>query len=405
MEENERITVPWHRLVEGRPVREKAWGGTVCAVLLAAGGSTRMGADSEGRPINKLLIDFDRMTPIELCAAAFYPYVDEIVIAVSKDTERIAESVRNWCRVPVRIVPGGARRQDSVRNALTATDADIVSIHDCARCLVPHYVIEDSILKAAEFGSGVAAIPARDTLRDKETGETADRSKLLVMQTPQSFFREKLIEAYDQFDQDVTDDAALWQLAYGSVTYSEGDIMNQKLTGKGDVGFFARCIEELPIPRVGYGEDTHRLVEGRRLILGGVEIPFELGLLGHSDADALTHAVIDAMLGAAALGDIGRHFPDSDPQYKGICSLELLKKVSELIEENGFEVCNIDATVIAQKPKLAPFIEEMRANIAANIAGLSINAVSVKATTPEGTGPEGNLECITVRAVASLLQR
>ncbi|MBO6060747.1 MAG: 2-C-methyl-D-erythritol 2,4-cyclodiphosphate synthase [Clostridia bacterium] len=152
--------------------------------------------------------------------------------------------------------------------------------------------------------------------------------------------------------------------------------------------------------RIGIGEDTHRLTEGRPLILGGVEIPFRLGLFGHSDADALVHAVIDALLGAAALGDIGRHFPDSDPQYKGVSSILLLQKVSDLLEKCGYHAVNIDAVITAQEPKLAPYIDEMRKKLADAVSHIGADSVSVKATTPEHLGPEGNLECITVRAVA-----
>ena len=360
-----------------------------------------MGTDESGRPVNKLLIEFGGGTPIAICAEAFLGIADEMVIAVSEATEAAAKEVCANCPVPVRIVRGGERRRDSVANALMATDADIVAIHDCARCLVSRDVITASVASAAEFGSGVAAIPVRDTLRDKATGETADRSKLYSMQTPQSFDRAMLLAAYDMTDEDVTDDAALWQKAYGGVRYSKGDIMNQKLTEYGDIALFKRCLAS-PAPRVGYGEDTHVLTEGRKLILGGVEVPFELGLLGHSDADALIHAVIDALLGAAALGDIGRLFPDSDMQYKDISSLVLLKRTAELLKEKGFATVNVDATIVAQKPKLAPFIEEMRKKTADALC-VGVESVSIKATTPEGMGPEGELKCITARAVASVI--
>ncbi len=377
-------------------------GKTVCAILLAAGSSTRMGRDEHGLPVNKLLLEFTGgLDPIKLCVIGFAPYVDEMVLAVSPATEASARAACSLLSIPYRIVYGGSRRQDSVTNALAQTQADVVAIHDCARCLVTSEVIINSIAKAKELGSGAAAIKVRDTLRDV-AGETVDRSELYAMQTPQSFDRKRLVKAYEDFNDDVTDDASVWQMAYGSIEYSKGDIMNQKLTEYSDLKLFASCINTPSLPRFGYGEDTHRLVEGRKLILGGVEIPFELGLYGHSDADALTHAVIDALLGAAALGDIGRHFPDSDDKYKGICSLELLKKTSLLLREKGWTVCNIDATIIAQKPKLAPYIDKMRANIAESIGTVDLDAVSVKATTPEGIGPEGNLECITVRAVASL---
>ena len=153
--------------------------------------------------------------------------------------------------------------------------------------------------------------------------------------------------------------------------------------------------------RVGMGYDVHRLVEGRKLILGGVEIPYEKGLLGHSDADVLLHAIMDALLGAAALGDIGQHFPDTDPAYKGASSIELLKRVGELLEENCYYISNIDATVIAQRPKLAGYREQMRANIAEALH-LELDQVNIKATTEEGLGFTGSGEGISSQAICSL---
>ena len=153
--------------------------------------------------------------------------------------------------------------------------------------------------------------------------------------------------------------------------------------------------------RIGHGYDVHRLVEGRPLILGGVTIPYERGLLGHSDADVLIHAVIDALLGAAAMGDIGRLFPDSSPEYKDMDSLILLKRAWQMVHDAGYEICSVDATVIAQEPKLAPYIDNMRRNIA-DAMGCDVGIVSAKATTPEHTGPEGNLECITARSVCMI---
>ena len=153
--------------------------------------------------------------------------------------------------------------------------------------------------------------------------------------------------------------------------------------------------------RIGMGYDVHRLTEDRDLIIGGVKIPYEKGLLGHSDADVLLHAICDALLGAAALGDIGKHFPDSDPQYKGICSLILLKKVGELLEENCFFVENIDATIIAQAPKMRPYIDTMRENIAGEL-GIDISQVNVKATTEEGLGFTGKGEGISAQAICML---
>lgn len=154
--------------------------------------------------------------------------------------------------------------------------------------------------------------------------------------------------------------------------------------------------------RVGMGYDVHRLVEGRKLILGGVEIPYEKGLLGHSDADVLIHAIMDALLGAAALGDIGKHFPDTDPQYKGISSVELLKHVAKLLDENNYVIENIDATVIAQRPKLRPYMEEMMKNIAGAL-GIEENRLNLKATTEEGLGFTGTGEGMASQAICSLV--
>ncbi|MCR5809232.1 MAG: 2-C-methyl-D-erythritol 2,4-cyclodiphosphate synthase [Clostridiales bacterium] len=374
---------------------------TVSAILLAAGGSTRMGLGKSGERINKMTIKPGGESPIALCVRAFSAFADEIVIVVSDKTRDAAAEASLVSSVPVKIVLGGERRQDSVLNGVTAAEGDIVAIHDCARCLVSGDVIERAIERAKARSSGVAAVKVRDTLRRSDTGETVEREGLVMMQTPQCFDRQMLLEAYDMDPGDVTDDAAVWQKAYGKVELTEGSIVNQKLTEQNDIAFFDRMIGGGKLKmRIGIGEDTHRLVEGRRLVLGGVDVPFRLGLLGHSDADALIHAIIDAMLGAAALGDIGRLFPDRDPQYKDISSLILLERAANLLEENGFAVSNIDATITAQEPKLAPYIDEMRKRIADAIPRIGIEDVSVKATTPEHTGPEGNLECITVRAVA-----
>ena len=154
--------------------------------------------------------------------------------------------------------------------------------------------------------------------------------------------------------------------------------------------------------RIGTGYDVHKLVESRKLIIGGVEIPYEKGLLGHSDADVLVHAVMDALLGAAALGDIGKHFPDSDPKYKGADSLMLMREVRRILSENGFEVGNVDATIIAQAPKMSPHIDTMRRNIA-DALGLDVSQVSVKATTEERLGFTGRGEGISAQAVALIL--
>jgi len=240
-----------------------------------------------------------------------------------------------------------------------------------------------------------------DTVRDKMTGENIDRSRLYLMQTPQVFAKRDITAAYEKAGTDKnTDDCEVFISCGGEAHFCISDITNQKLTTRDDIPFFEKILEDRAM-RIGIGEDTHRLCEGRRLILGGVEIDFRLGLLGHSDADVLCHAVTDAILGACALGDIGRHFPDTDPAYKGADSTKLLHDAVILVKKCGYRVSNIDATVTAQEPKLSPHIDTMRENIA-RAAEVDTGAVSIKATTPEHTNAEGRLECITARAVAML---
>lgn len=371
----------------------------VCAILLAAGSSTRMGRDMDGVPINKILVDICGRNPIEHCVSRFSKHVDEIVIVVSKSTADAARHAAEMTSVHVSIVMGGARRQDSVLAGIRATRCETVAIHDCARCMVSDETIGLAIKSAKEFGSGVAAVKMRDTVRNSTTFETVPRDELVLMQTPQCFEREGLLKAYETAGE-VTDDAAIWQSLYGHLRLTPGSMENQKLTESNDIDFFRKvCGNDMKI-RVGIGEDTHRLTEGRELILGGVHIPFRLGLLGHSDADVLVHAIIDALFGAAAMGDIGRHFSDKDIQYKGISSMILLERTVSMLKAKGFSVSNIDAVITAQEPKLAPHIEAMRKNIADVIKDIGIDDISIKATTPEHLGPEGNLESITARAIA-----
>lgn len=373
--------------------------GGITAILLAAGSSSRMGFD-------KLTLPLASRTALEYALLAFLRAdVTDFLIAVSDATRPLAQALAErygQAGVRIRLVEGGATRGDSVYNALLLAEGEIVAIHDAARCLAEPSIILDSIAGALARGSGVAALPPRDTIWQGEA-TVLERDTLLAAQTPQSFDRARILEAYEAARQagvSATDDAAIYHRAYGEVHFTPGSPRNQKLTTPADIPLFEALLTRRAC-RSGFGEDTHRLVQGRALVLGGVEIPFELGLLGHSDADVLTHAVIDALLGAAALGDIGGHFPDSDPRYKGICSLELLSAVNGLLREKGHLLCNLDATIVAQRPRLAPYIPAMRQNLARALC-CDVARVSVKATTPEGCGPEGELVCITARCVCSL---
>lgn len=371
-------------------------------ILLAAGASSRM-----GQP--KLALPFGGRTALEHALLAFLQVEDspvlEIILAVSPQTQDLAAGLANQygALLPIRVCMGGATRGDSVFQALQLARGDVVCIHDGARCLVSWSVIQASIQAARAQGSGVAAIPCRDTLWQADGAATLPREGFCAAQTPQSFSRARLVAAYEDAQKAgvaATDDAAIYSRLYGPVTFSAGDLANQKLTVPEDIPLFATLLSP-PAPRLGYGEDTHRLVTGRPLVLGGVTIPFHLGLLGHSDADALAHAAMDAMLGACALGDIGKLFPDTDPQYAGICSLTLLTQVLRRTLAQGYALSNLDATIVAQQPKLAPHIPAMRAKLAAAMA-CGQERISIKATTPEGCGPEGALESITVRCVCSM---
>ena len=300
------------------------------------------------------------------------------------------------------VVEGGAQRQDSVYNALREAGrldpgTAYVLVHDAARPFVTEDVVQEVIRGAFDRGAAVPCVAVKDSLRENE-GERSrcvDRSRFFAVQTPQGFRKELLDEAYEKACKDGfsgTDDASLVERLGYKVEIVDGDYDNIKITTK----------EDLPMEnRIGTGFDVHRLVEGRKLILGGVEIPYEKGLDGHSDADVLIHALMDALLGAAAMGDIGRHFPDTDDAYKGISSMKLLDRVSNILAENMYSIGNADITVIAQKPKLSPYIEKMRENVA-DVLGIGKDLINIKATTTEKLGFTGRGEGIAAEAVCSI---
>ena len=385
---------------------------TVSAVLVAAGSSTRMGFD-------KLSFDLGGETVLHRSIRAFdqCPQIGEIVLVAGKN-RAFVEQQAVGCTKPVQIVAGGATRAESAKNGVLAAHGELVAVHDAARPFVSPAVIAAVLEAAARCGAAAPAVPVKDTIKQAVPGDgktvpeaclvhsTPDRSTLYAVQTPQCFDRTQYLAALQELDAEkarlVTDDCSLFELTGRPVQLTQGDYANLKITTR----------EDLPRPvqkeetrlRIGHGYDVHRLVEGRKLILGGVEIPFEKGLLCHSDADVLAHAVMDAVLGAAALGDIGQHFPDNDPAYAGADSLELARHVARILSEHGYRVENIDATILCQRPKLAPHIPAMRANLAAAF-GLPVDAVSVKATTEEHLGFTGEGLGIAAHAVALIETR
>lgn len=378
----------------------------VSAVLVAAGSSTRMGFD-------KLSFDLGGETVLHRSVRAFEqnPLVTEIVLVAGKNRAFVEQQAAD-CTKPVQIVTGGTTRAESAKNGVLAAAGELVAVHDAARPFVSQAVITAALEAAARCGAAAPAVPVKDTIKAAARGNgktvpdaclvytTPDRSTLYAVQTPQCFDRAEYLAALEELDAEkarlVTDDCSLFELTGRPVELVRGDYANIKITTREDLPRAGNGGKKM---RIGHGYDVHRLVEGRKLILGGVEVPYEKGLLGHSDADVLAHAVMDAVLGAAALGDIGQHFPDTAEEYAGADSLMLARRVAEIMTGHGWRIENIDATILCQRPKLAPHIPAMRAKLA-EAFGMPVDAVSVKATTEEHLGFTGEGLGIAAHAVA-----
>ena len=375
------------------------------AIILAGGSSTRMGGER-----NKVLLPIGGVPAIVRSALAYQGLVEGlVVVARAEDAQDIREAL-GAAGLAAVMAPGGDTRQASVWSGLCAlpADCDRVLIHDGARCLVDEGTIRRAMASVEACGTGVAAIAAVDTIKQADadgyvTG-TPDRASLRAMQTPQAFDVALIRRAHEAAQRDGflgTDDASLVEHLGLPVHLTEGSRRNLKLTTPEDIAMAEALLNtatSLPRLRVGQGYDVHRLVEGRELVLCGVTVPHTLGLLGHSDADVALHALMDAMLGAMALGDIGRHFPDTDERYRGISSMTLLRHVVELLEERHARVTNADVTIVAQKPKLLPYVPQMRQNVA-DALGLPVDRVNIKATTTERLGFEGREEGISAQAM------
>lgn len=362
-------------------------------ILLCAGSATRMGFD-------KLLTPIGGRNAVERSIALLTLGGCETLVLVGNEANEAALRAIE-CPVPHTVVRGGKERSDSVRNGLAALqNAEIVVIHDAARCFTPSDCVAASIESAKAFGSGVLALPVADTVvrSDGNGYETLDRTNVFRTQTPQTFRCAEIAAAYAS-GQTATDDAALYAAHVGTPHLVPGSELARKLTTAADWAWAKSLCQTYP--KIGTGFDTHRLVENRRLILGGVEIPYEKGLLGHSDADVLLHAIIDAILGAAALGDIGKLFPDNDDAYRDIDSRILLRRTVDLVQKRDMIVASVDATIVCQRPKLRPYIDAMRKNVAADLC-IPLDRVSIKATTTEGMNDEGRGLCISAQALAVL---
>ena len=379
------------------------------AIVLAGGSGTRMGAG-----MNKVLMDVGGMPAIVRSLRAFVPFVKGIVCVCRKEDESTIRELAEKYVLSFLMAPAGYDRQESVYNGLNMLPdtAQYVLVHDGARCLVDDAVIQAVIDSIKANGSGVAAVPVKDTIKqaanDGAVIATPDRASLKAVQTPQGFTAALLKKAHEAALQKglrATDDAALVEALGETVYLTPGSEMNFKLTTPQDLVLAEALLNKTAPPAVpfltGLGYDVHQLVEGRDLILCGVKVPHTLGLLGHSDADVALHALMDALLGAAGLYDIGRHFPDTDMRYKGISSMKLLDHVVALLREKGYRPVNADVTIVAQKPKLLPYMDEMRRNTAQAL-GLPVERVNIKATTTERLGFEGRQEGISAQAVCLL---
>ncbi|MPM27825.1 Bifunctional enzyme IspD/IspF [bioreactor metagenome] len=384
----------------------------VTAIIAAAGQGKRM-----GRGINKVFIPLSHCPVLVHTVRKFSQceIIDKLVIVTGPDevaeVRELLASVDNI--KPWQVVAGGSERQYSIANALAVVDNDseITLVHDGARPLIELATIKSVIEAARQYHAAGVAVPVKDTIKTVDNDgfitATPPRHTLWAIQTPQAFETQLLRQAYTSAAQDDylgTDDAGLVERLGVKVKIVQGSYNNIKITTPEDLIIAEALLKQgrdCDMIRVGIGYDVHRLVENRKLILGGAEVEYHLGLEGHSDADVLLHAIKDALLGAAALGDIGRHFPDSNEKYKGASSLLLLAKVKDIIAGQGYAANNIDATIVAQKPKLASYIPQMNKNIATTL-GISESQVNVKATTTEGLGFTGQGQGISAYAVATI---
>lgn len=368
----------------------------VIAIIVAAGRGKRLGSS-----LPKQFLKVRGRTILEMSVEAFEQnkYVDEIFVAANADYCELTEKLCRGFSKLKKIVAGGAERQDSVRAALDCLRGEngIVLVHDAARPFVSEAVINAVIEGTADFGTAIPTVPAKDTIRqvDGTGSRTLQRETLACVQTPQGFRISLLKHAFEKAQAEGflgTDDASLVERMGINISMVQGEDANRKITTREDL--------ETEM-RIGTGYDVHRLVEGRPLVLCGEQIPYEKGLLGHSDADVALHALMDAMLGASGLGDIGKHFPDTDERYRGISSMKLLQKTAELLREAGYFLGNADITIIAQRPKIAGYIPKMRANIA-EIMNCDENKINIKGTTTEKLGFIGREEGIASEAVCIL---
>lgn len=385
------------------------------ALIPAAGHGARFNIDSSVDGVNKVFAPLQGIPLLRRTVRAFADHegVDGIIVVTgASEVARCRETLWGLDKV-MAVVVGGASRQESVSIGLFALGAapdDLILVHDGARPLVSAAVINRCVQGGRENGSAVAALPVHDTLKrvEKEqiVRETVDRQNLWAVQTPQAFRAQTLLNAHVHANATGftgTDEASLVEHLGGvPIHLVLGEPSNIKVTRPEDLRM-ADALLGRRETRVGFGYDIHRLSAGRRLVLGGVEIadPQGRGLEGHSDADVLLHALCDALLGAAGLPDIGTLYPNTDPAYAGIASTRLLQDVVARLGAAGFQVVNVDTTLIAEAPKIMPHVTQMR-EIIAGLLGLEPSRVGIKATTNEGLGALGQGQGIAAHAVVGV---
>jgi 2-C-methyl-D-erythritol 4-phosphate cytidylyltransferase/2-C-methyl-D-erythritol 2,4-cyclodiphosphate synthase len=376
------------------------------AIIAAAGSGTRMQSSvpKQFLPLAGVPMLVHPVRTFARCAC-----IGQVVVVVAD--ERVGSTKQMLSQqsiggAPITVVSGGRRRQDSVKNGLAALsdEIEIVLVHDGARPLVSKDLIERCYAEITSSGAALAAIEVKDTLKQQgaeyRVQATLDRQGVWQAQTPQGARRELLEQAYlAANDTEVTDEATLLENAAIKVRLVPGEEQNFKITRQEDL-LLAQAImnQQTPSMRIGHGFDAHRYAENRKLVLGGVEIPYRCGLAGHSDADVVCHALCDAILGAAGSGDIGRHFPDSDEQFRDISSLLLLERVVMLAAGQGLALANADITIVCQAPKLAPYMQQMLTRLARHCQ-VEAERLNIKATTTEKMGYTGREEGISCHAV------
>jgi len=380
------------------------------AVIIAAAGSgSRMRSE-----VPKQFLELGGKPLLIHCVETFAgcAAIAQIIIAVAGNRVESTRSLllaSGISSADFTVVAGGRRRQDSVRNGLDvlADDIDIALVHDGARPLVSESLILSCCDAIKKHGAAVAAVPVNDTLKrqqdDRFVAETVDRAGLWQAQTPQGARRDLFAKAWEiNGDEDVTDESSLFEKAGIPVAIIAGESANLKITRPEDLLLAeSLMITNAPIFRIGHGFDAHRFAEDRSLVLGGVTIPHDHGLAGHSDADVVCHALCDAILGAVGEGDIGRHFPDNDAAYEGISSLLLLDRTVELASQKGFVAGNADITIVCQAPRLAPHMAAMKEALSAHCR-MPADDLNIKATTMEKMGYTGRAEGISCHAVVLL---